>query len=357
MDDVATCAREGRILISNIRGLTEQRIREHAPKVASGFQLIHLRNDVPSELFQLRRWWHWAPAGAFLILDEVPALYPPEWSKADLAKLDMKYGRRINGNGIPKDLGLVFDMHRHGNWDITYTTPSIKRVRPEIRAAAECAYKHKNLALHGAMFKGKFLQMQHLAEDNGSPSEIFVKRSRKIQPWVFKCYESTATGQVSDTKVGLSLLASPKLLLLLGVVVVCIVTALSVGRPKSLGGGGSEVRPVSGEAPDAPPAGVRRSVQAGGSESKPAAVTVVQRRTPDMYRLLGVTVLPRFSYAVAYSPATGDIRIPLSACRKDPYAGWWCSYDGQIVSPRSGTAPPKEQEEKTFLAQVVKPEP
>ncbi|MDB5970110.1 MAG: zona occludens toxin [Hydrocarboniphaga sp.] len=349
MDDVATCAADGRVLITNVRGLSEALIREHAPKVASGFEVIHLRNDIPEQLERLRRWWHWAPPGAFIVLDEVQAVYPPDWSRSDLRQLDMKEDRVINGNILPKDVALIFDMHRHGNWDLTFTTPSIKKVRPEIRAASECAYKHKNMAIHGAIFRGKFRQMQHLAEDNGNPSDIYVQRTRVIKPWVFKCYQSTATGTVSDTKVGLSLLASPKLLGLV-VVVVCAISALVVvGRPKALGGGKHKSDSVAAEKADS--AGSNAAVGNKANGVSAAQSGPVKPKETD-YRVIGAyqSATAR-GYAVLYSEGTGDLRVPIGKCRRDDYAGWWCQFEGALVTERSGKAPP-HIEPKEFLAVV-----
>lgn len=340
MDDVATCAAEGRVLITNVRGLSEALIREHAPKVVTGFEVIHLRNDIPDQLEKLRRWWHWAPPGAFLVLDEVQAVYPPDWSKSDLRQLDMKEDRIINGNVLPKDVSLIFDMHRHGNWDLTFTTPNIKKVRPEIRASSECAYKHKNMAIHGAIFRGKFRQMQHLAEDNGNPSDIYVQRTRTIKPWVFKCYQSTATGAVSDTKVGLSLLASPKLLGLLAVVICAVTALLFIGPPRALSKGlpgAVEGHDKAADPHSRPPAGDK-------SRGTPVQVAAAVKPPETDYRVIGAYQPRRDAggFAIIYSEQTGDVRVPIDKCKRDEYAGWWCNFEGQLVTERTGKAPKRE---------------
>lgn len=358
MDDVSTCAAQGRVLITNVRGLSEAKIREHAPKVSHGFKLIHLRNDDAEELKKLRTWWHWAPFGAFILLDEVQLVYPLKWTDNQIRALDASEGRSydyVDQDGeqqtghLPRELDLIFDMHRHGNWDLTFTLPSIKKVRPEIRAAAECAYKHKNMAIHGALFGGKFLQMQHLAEDNGNASDIYVRRSRKIKPWVFRCYDSTATAKVSDTKVGLNLLASPRVLGLLAVVAAAIFVITFVGMPKALGGGADE-SPKVDSAPAAPaPRGVPGATQGDGQ-----LVAVVPGVKPDpiTLRVIGVVSLRYAGYAVLYD-GEGDIRIPAAACKRDPFLGWSCNWAGQVVTERTGKAPPRVEPPKTLFASLA----
>jgi len=242
MDDVSVCAREGRTLITNIRGLREDLIREHVPgEVPLSFNVVSLRNDRPDEIERLRKWWHWAPVGAYVVMDEVQIVYPPEWSRAEIAELSIPddQPRVIGDNGIPHGLYEAFEQHRHGNWDMTFCTINIKRVRPEIRASCETAYKHKNLAIHGAIGRGKFRQYFHSAQDNGTPSQVFQSRERRIKSWVFKCYASTATGAVSDTRAGISIFANPRVLLLgavaVGAVALMFVAGLPTPIAKALG--------------------------------------------------------------------------------------------------------------------------
>ncbi|WP_353188959.1 zonular occludens toxin domain-containing protein [Pseudomonas sp.] len=239
MDEVARCAREGRVLVTNIRGLNAQRIRENVPdakpEALAAFDVIHLRMDNPEDLHKLRTWWQWAPFDAYFVLDEVQAIYPPDWNASKLHDLDATQDRMFpSGEVMPKTVTLAFDMHRHGNWDFCFTTPNIKKVLPAIRGAAECAYKHKNLAILGV--KGRFAQFMHLAEDNGNTGDMYGSRWRKIPQWVFACYDSTGTGAVSDSKAGWNIFANPRLLLLFGVLLGGVALVFSIGLPSFLGG-------------------------------------------------------------------------------------------------------------------------
>ena len=195
-DDVSACAKQGRVLITNVRGLSEARVASVLTDIKPGFRIMHFRMDRPTEMAVLRRWWHWAPFGAYFLLDEVQAIYPPFWTAKQMRELDGPTDRDRqwpSGETMPKEMEICFDMHRHGNWDFTFTTPNIKKVRPEIRACAEWAYKHRNLAFTG-LFRGSFMEFQHSAEDNASPSDIFAIRRRKVPAYVFQLYDSTATG-------------------------------------------------------------------------------------------------------------------------------------------------------------------
>ena len=248
-----------------------------------------------------------------------------------------------------RELPLIFDMHRHGNFDLTFTTPHISKVRKEIRAACEVAYKHKNLAIHGSMFKGRCLECQHSAEDNGNPSDIFLKRSRKVKQWVFECYESTATGQVRDTGAGLSMFANPKLLLLLVVVLAGVGAVVFVGRPHALGGGRDDGAKASRTA-FAPLGGARLPPGAApapvGVAAAPGPGLTEFRRSAD-YRIVGVVLGVRHAYALAYSPGA-EVRIPIGRCRRDEWAGWWCRHEGELITERTGRAPPREERPQLF---------
>lgn len=339
MDEVARCAREGRHLITNIRGLSEQRIREHAPQVAAGFTMTHLRMDNPDELDRLRKWWHWAPVGAFFVLDEVQAIYPPDWSAAQFKTLSIAEGdeRVINGNKFARDLALAFDMHRHGNWDFCFTTPSIKKVIPSIRGAAETAFKHKNLAILG--MRGRFMQFMHTAEDNGNPSDTYGSRWRKIPGWVFKCYDSTATGAVSDTRAGWSIFANPRVLLLAGVLVAAVVYLIRSGPPSILGGASAQSSSSAKgrEADSAVPAGAVRPGQV-------RRVVEPAHAPSELWRVVQVSVGPGLRMVYVQS---GRIirRLPGENCEWGRL-GWLCRVEDGIATAWTGPEPISDEPPK-----------
>lgn len=352
-DEVAQCAKEGRHLITNIRGLNVGAIREHFPEVAPTFTMDHFRNDDIEQLNNLRRWWHWAPPGAYIVLDEVQHVYPPAWTQKQLQTLDNPDDRVINGNGIPKDLAGAFDMHRHGNWDLAFTTPNIKKVIPEIRMTAEGAYKHRNLAFVG--LSGRFLQCQHAAEDNGNPSDFYSKRMRRIPQWVFKCYESTATGQVRDSAAGLSMFKNPRVLLILGLLGVVGALILNRPIPKIAGGNGAQISELAipRPAPSNPSAGGLVPV-AQGSGQPQRSHSLTGSTGPDdhrPFRVIAVVQGIAHPYAVL-TDGTITKRFPLNKCHRTTYDGWKC---GDDVQPSGWTAYDVEEPQRSGWASALVP--
>jgi len=220
-DDFIPAARKGRTIITNIRGLNDE---ENVRRVLNlqpdnTFKLIHLDDKDEHQLDKLRKWWHWAPLGALIMLDEIQLIYPKAWTQTKISKFDLLDLREEGADHSLKTLENAFDKHRHNNWDLILTTPSIKKIRPEIRDAAEMAYRHKDLSALGKFFSlilGHYVEASHLATDNGtSQSDIYVFQRRRINAKVWKLYQSTATGEFSSTIAGKSIFKEPKILLLL----------------------------------------------------------------------------------------------------------------------------------------------
>lgn len=263
MDDFIPACKAGRVVITNVRGLdSRERIEDALGDLPDTFELLHLPTtehaEAEANLKRLATFWHWAPHGAFLILDEAQRIWPKEWKGKDLDALAFPGGlEAANAENRPFSFQDAFDMHRHYGWDIVLTTPKISKIHDWIRGASEGAYKHKNQALVG--IKGRYLEAFHMAEDNGTATSDFISvRMRKIKPEVWRLYDSTATGTVSDTKAGLSLLKNPRLLLLLAILAGCLGFIASRDRPAIFGGprpgaAASAFTPGTGPAPASSP--------------------------------------------------------------------------------------------------------
>lgn len=342
-EEVKRAATEGRVLVTNIRGLTAAKVREHFPgKVAHGFDVIKLAQSVPEDVDKMRRWWHWAPFGSVIVFDEIQAIYPPDWSASKLHELDMVEPRRFppteenpEGELVPTYVGLIFDMHRHGNWDIVFTTPNIRKVRPEIRAAAECAYKHKNLAIIG--FPGFFTQSMHLAEDNGNASDMYAIRRRKIPAWVYPCYSSTATGAVRDSKSGLSILANLKILVLLGVIAGAVALVVSKGVPRAIAGG-DVPKPTAAPspAPGAPAGGVAPASQG----LRDAGGLSVGNQPSKLWRIVQVSTGAKRDWF--YIASKRQVRPVLPDMCSYGATGWYCRVEDGIATMWTGPEPETE---------------
>lgn len=227
-DDFVNAVLEGRHVITNVRGLSsEERVREvvgkHVKEVPESFKLTYIKTD-PKDLDfpdspclenmeMLRRFWHWSPDNVFFLLDEVQEIWPKSYRESHLRKLDYPGGAEQAAKDSKfETLVLAFEKHRHMNWDFVVTTPHINKVHAVVRESAEAAYKHKNLAILGSLFKGRYIEGFHTADTNGKPSDFYSVIRKKIPSYVFQLYKSTATGVVRDTAAGQSLFKNPKVL-------------------------------------------------------------------------------------------------------------------------------------------------
>lgn len=219
-DDFIPAAKEGRIVVTNIRGLDDRsKIYEALGDLPESFEIHNFPTSDHADAAQNRelfaKFFHWLPKGALFIVDEAQMIFPKHWTAKDIHKLDYPGGiEAANAAGRPSDLWIAFDMHRHYNWDIILTTTNINKIRDDIRNVSDMAYRHRNMATIG--IKGRYFETQHQPEDNGaSEANQIQTRQRKIDKRVWGLYASTATGVITDTKAGLSLFKSPKVVFLL----------------------------------------------------------------------------------------------------------------------------------------------
>ncbi|WP_368163494.1 zonular occludens toxin family protein [Aeromonas sp. R6-2] len=222
--DVIPAIKAGRHIITNVRGFTTDRCREVLGKaVPDDFQVTYIETESQDGRDRFARFYHWAPKGAFFLVDEVQRIFPPAWRQSDLDRLDYPGGPDVaKADERPETIDVAFDMHRHHNWDFVFTTPNIKKVHAVIRAAAETAIRHTNMGLLG--IGGRYKTVLHLADNSGSSmSDVLqAKPFNKVPKYVFKLYDSTTTGKVSDTIAGSSILRDPKILFFLVFIGLCI---------------------------------------------------------------------------------------------------------------------------------------
>ncbi|WP_421299676.1 zonular occludens toxin family protein [Aeromonas veronii] len=222
--DVLPAIKAGRHIITNVRGFTAERCKEVLGKaVPESFQVTYIETESQDGRDHLARFYHWAPKGVFFLVDEVQRIFPPSWRQSDLDRLDYPGGPDVaKADGRPETIDVAFDMHRHHNWDFVFTTPNIKKVHAVIRAAAETAIRHTNMGLLG--IGGRYKTVLHLADNSGSSmSDVLqAKPFNKVPNYVFKLYDSTTTGKVSDTIAGSSMFRDPKILFFLAIMGLCI---------------------------------------------------------------------------------------------------------------------------------------
>lgn len=250
-DDAVPALKEGRLIITNVRGFTLERVLQVMPDLPESVDIINLDLEQQADMERMRTWFQWAPRGAFIIFDETQLVFPKAWRERDLERFDFPGGSEAaQAADRPMNWLDGWTRHRHWNWDVVLTTPNISYIRDDIRMTCEMAYKHSNLAVIG--IKGRYKEAQHDAQLNRPPAEGTIIEYKRIKPDTFRLYQSTATGKAQDTKAGKSLLKSPKLLFLLAFIACLLVALLSLGTPK-FGAPSSAQAPASAPVPAAAP--------------------------------------------------------------------------------------------------------
>ncbi|WP_421269500.1 zonular occludens toxin family protein [Aeromonas veronii] len=263
--DVIPAIKAGRHIITNVRGFTAERCKEVLGKAVSDeFKVTYIDTEAQEGRDHLARFYHWAPKGVFFLVDEVQRIFPPAWRQSDLDRLDYPGGPEVaKADGRPETIDVAFDMHRHHNWDFVFTTPNIKKVHAVIRAASETAIRHTNMKILG--FGKRYKTVLHLADNSGaSMSDVLqAKPFNKVPNYVFKLYDSTTTGQVTDTIAGSSILRDPKILFFLGVIGFCLYFGLIkpefIDKPSKAPAPSPAAAATSGSVGTSPTAGVRPS--------------------------------------------------------------------------------------------------
>jgi zona occludens toxin len=217
---------EGRTVVTNIRGFHDLKlIEKHYGKPLPKEANIIAKPFTRSGFRDMARFFHWAPSGALILMDEGQCVYPTRLKNLSSFDCDPP---RVTGyvcelTGEPEDIQTVeeaFDRHRHMNWDIYISTPNIEKMHKEIRQVAEFGYRQRGYETISPLIKlilGDFKRVRHNSENKGnSESQAIFTTSHRINKKVFKVYKSTATGKAKKTHTKSSLMGQPKLLLALG---------------------------------------------------------------------------------------------------------------------------------------------
>ncbi|RMM82950.1 hypothetical protein ALQ71_200246 [Pseudomonas coronafaciens pv. striafaciens] len=249
-DDAVPAAKAGRLIVTNIRGMSVERFHSLFPDLPDTFDLLYIDHESQEGMDRIRTWFHWVPRNAFMIFDEAQTLFPQKWTDKYVEKFDFPEGMdAAKAADRPMNFLDAWTRHRHWNWDIILTTPNIKYVHTDIRQTSEAAYQHSNLMLLGKWLKflvaKDYKEAMHSAQENKAPTDgSNIVALRKIDKRVFQLYDSTATGQHRDTMAGKNALSSPRVVILIGVLVVifsviywrngsgAFSNPLSVGHPK-----------------------------------------------------------------------------------------------------------------------------
>ncbi|WP_421845678.1 zonular occludens toxin family protein [Marinobacter sp.] len=191
--------KEGRTVVTNIRGFdslekVEEALNEILPEEAA---ILNVNTEGREEKAYMARWFHWAPQGAMVIIDEAQAIYPAKRKDFKPENLDYPGGAdQAKQDERPADMFEAYDMHRHYNWDVFLCTPNISKVHMDIRQAAQVAFRHYSMGELLPWKKGKWREVEHDPENNGkAKSHAYgVPKEYKSDPTIFATYQSTKTG-------------------------------------------------------------------------------------------------------------------------------------------------------------------
>ena len=87
-DDFLREARAGRVIVTNVRGVTRERVLNEFPDLPDSFDVIWVDDKTIEGRQRWALWFHWVPQGAFLFVDEIRDIWPKNWREADIRKLD-----------------------------------------------------------------------------------------------------------------------------------------------------------------------------------------------------------------------------------------------------------------------------
>ncbi len=283
-DYLVPAIKQGRVVVTNIRGVKsiediEALYEFEAPDTAEIILVSFDQNGFD----KMARFFHWVPEGALILMDEGQRIYPTRLRNFNEYDLTNPTDERR-----PRTVEDAFDSHRHMNWDIYISTPNIGKVHKEIRAVAEYAYRHKNLASVFSFLAGRYKRVVHNSENSGNAMGHTISSSmRKIDKRCFNVYQSTATGKTKDSGSSVSFLRQPKILLLLAITIYSVINLGSTflsgdGLPAMFGGSSKPATGPSRPAPAASP------VQASaGVSGRALPQRFVTSTVPDLTPLAG----------------------------------------------------------------------
>ncbi|MCP4987732.1 MAG: hypothetical protein GY928_17245, partial [Colwellia sp.] len=186
-------------------------------KVHKDFKVIFVDTEVQEGRDKLARFFHWAPKGAFFVVDEVQRIFKPKWTAKDIALLAYQGGAAAKDDDRPEDFDTAWDMQRHHNWDFVFTTTSITKVRSEMRDMAKVAVRHYNLGIWRF-----YKTVEHASDNKGTTAsqQSAIRYFNWVPKKVFALYSSTKTGTFTNSEPKTPVYRDPKIIGLLSFLVI-----------------------------------------------------------------------------------------------------------------------------------------
>jgi zona occludens toxin len=239
-EDILPVIKNGRTLVTNVRGFS----REKAVKVLGrkmvhkNFNVIFVDTEGKDGRDKMARFFHWAPNGAFFVIDEVQRIFKPDWGKKELALLDYPGGDiAAEKDNKPENIHTAWDMQRHYNWDFVFTTTSIKKVRAEMCDMAKIAIRHYNIGVWRF-----YKTVEHSSDNKGTTQSAqgTIKVFNYVPSKIFALYSSTKTDSFTNSEPRTPFYRDPKILGILISLAVFWTYLLNKPVPVALGGSGSD---------------------------------------------------------------------------------------------------------------------
>jgi zona occludens toxin len=267
----------GRVVITNIRGFNDLEAVRTAYKcdLPDTAAIMYLEPD-PEGYDLIAKFFHWAPAGALIAMDEGQRVYPTRLKSFDCHdQADNIVITDTAGNPLintetqqpicrPSNVEIAFDQHRHFNWDIYISTPNIGKIHGEIRKVTEWAYRHRNNSGLLPWLKNSWTEFRHDSEQTGKQISHYSGSPKryKADPRAFDCYQSTATGKTKGSTENISIFRDPKLRLMFVIIVAClsyVCYSMSSAYSRFNANLQGSAKPVADVVPENVPAAVRSS--------------------------------------------------------------------------------------------------
>lgn len=234
---VIPALKAGRVVVTNIRGLNNlNAIRDIVGEIPESAAIYYLEPNTDG-FDAIARFFHWAPAGALIAMDEGQRVYPTRLRSFDYLDqpdhivIEDSQGQPLinveTGQPVcrPATLEIAFDQHRHYNWDIYISTPNIGKIHGEIRKVVEWAYRHRNNSGLLPWYKDTWTEFRHDSEQSGKSISHYsgTPKRYKADHRIFNAYQSTATGKAKASAENISIFRDPKLQLMLAVLAICLI--------------------------------------------------------------------------------------------------------------------------------------
>lgn len=245
--------------------------------------------------------------------------------------------RRGLGDRAGRLVDEWFAEHRHEGCDVLLMTQSYGKLSKAITDQVQICYRVKKATAFGDS-KSYIRKVQ-----DGVRGDVLSTADREYQSKWFRLYKSH-TRTVSAVQEADAKDVSPAFLkwkragyLVIGGAVLWLLVDLagkfwSDEASEPVAAASARTKEHATGRPEGP--------HASQPNGAPVAVPGLPIPSSDR-RLVGVIQAGAIGYAISYSPNFGETRIPLYLCNRQPFEGWVCNLDGELVTANTGEAPPK----------------